>query len=398
MSANSYVTPWVASEPPGSLRSRVAAARRLLASYLTPDHQQCADAIAVLGVDWLRQQGLAPLTWFTCQASRLPAAMSLPAAIGQPLQHAYYSAVGDADLHQRELKAVLRALHAHHIRPIIFKGAALCWSVYPDPACRPMGDLDLWINLADLTTAQTVLGDLGYRQVINPDRPPPLMEHFGGEIHMSGTGRDQGLIELHLSVFLGEWLRHTANVDEAAVRARAVSAPWHGEHVAVLSSEDAVLQLIVHLAINHQLSFFPLRSLVDIALLARHQPLDWNVVVQRARAWRVATATWLALSLAVDLAGLNEAAEAVQRLQPSALRRRLLGRFANPEALVALRNLSASRWRYVFLLSLVDRPRDVLKLIFRTLWPEREWLSARYGHYTLGTRVRHFFSAARGKI
>ena len=31
MSANSYVTPWVASEPPDAPQSRVTAARRLLA-------------------------------------------------------------------------------------------------------------------------------------------------------------------------------------------------------------------------------------------------------------------------------------------------------------------------------------------------------------------------------
>jgi hypothetical protein len=392
MSANSYVTPWVASEPPDAPHSRVTAARRLLASYLTPDQQHCAAAIGVLGVDWLRQQGLAPLTWFTCQSAKLPA------TIGQPLQQAYYSAVGDADLHQRELQDVLRGLQAHNIHPVIFKGAALCWSVYPDPACRPMGDLDAWIKPAELTTAQTVLGELGYRQIINPDRPPQLMEHYHGEIHMTGSRAEQGLIELHLSVFLGEWLRHTANVDEAAVRARAVSALWHNERVDVLAAEDAVLQLIVHLAINHQMSFFTLRSLVDIALLARHDAVDWNIIAQRARAWRLATATWLVLSLAVDLAGLNEAAEAEQQLRPSAMRRRMLEYFATPEALVAMRDLSARRWRYVFLLLLIDRGRDVAKLILRTLWPERAWLSARYGRCTFATRVRHFFGAARGKI
>jgi hypothetical protein len=224
------------------------------------------------------------------------------------------------------------------------------------------------------------------------------MEHYRGEIHMTGSSADQGLIELHLSVFLGEWLRHTTSIDEVAVRARAMSAPWHNERVALLSPEDAVLQLIVHLAVNHQLSFFTLRSLVDIALLVRHDTVDWNIIVQRARAWRLATATWLVLSLAVDLAGLNEAAEAERQLRPSALRRRWLERFANPEALVAMRDLSARRWRYVFLLLLIDRGRDVARLIFRTLWPEREWLSARYGRYSFATRFRHFFAAGRGKI
>ncbi len=66
------------------------------------------------------------------------------------------------------------------------------------------------------------------------------------------------------------------------------------------------------------------RSLVDITFLARHQPLDWSVIVQRAREWRVATATWLVLSLAVDLCGLarletriEEGQLLLERLQPA---------------------------------------------------------------------------------
>jgi hypothetical protein len=378
--------------PPGSPLSHVAAARCLLTAYLAPDRQYCVEAIHVLGVEWLRQQGLAPLTWFICKSS------PLPTDIRQQLQQTYYSAVGDAELHGRELHSVLQALQTQDIWPVVFKGASLSWTAYPDPACRPMGDLDLWIQASELPSAQAVLRDLGYRQFSNPIRPPELMARYGGEIHMIGVGNDKGLIELHLSVFLGEWLRHAAAIDKAAVRARVVQSSWHNGRIDVLSPEDALIQLVIHLAINHQLSFFPLRGLLDIALVARHQPVDWNVIVQRARTWHVATAVWLVLSLAVDLAGLDEAAEAVRHLQPSAMRRRLLGHFANAESLVMMRDLSTSKWRYAFLLLLVDRVRDAAKLIFRALWPERDWLIARYGRYTFSTRLRHLFDAARGKI
>ncbi len=378
---------------PGSLPSRVAAVRRLLASYLTRDGKHCAEATNVLGVEWLRQQGLAPLTWYMCNTPS-----SLSPEIREQLQHLYYSAVGDAELHRRELHTVLRSLQAAGIWPVAVKGAALCWTVYPDPACRPMGDLDLWIRSEELPGAQKMLRDLGYRQVSNPDRPPELMEHFGGEIHMTGAGDGSGLVELHLSIYLGEWLRRTASIDEAAVRERVVRLWWNETPLDVLLPEDALIHLVTHLAINHQLSFFTMRGLVDIALLARYYPVDWNIIVQRARTWRVATAVWLVLSLAVDLAGLAEATEAARQLQPSALRRRLIGRFANAEALVMMRDLSASKWRYVFLLLVIDRGRDALRLVGRALWPEREWLVARYGHYSFVTRLQHLFGAVRGRI
>jgi hypothetical protein len=171
-----------------------------------------------------------------------------------------------------------------------------------------------------------------------------------------------------------------------------------GEVAHILAPEDAIVQSALHTVVNHQLSMSPLRALVDIALLARRQPVDWSAIAQRAQTWRVATAVWLVLSLAVELAGLEEAAGAARELQPSALRRRLIGRLANAGSLVTMRDLSVSNWRYVFLLLLVDRRRDAVKLIFRALWPEREWLIARYGHYSFTTRLRHLFDAARGKI
>jgi hypothetical protein len=51
------------------------------------------------------------------------------------------------------------------------------------------------------------------------------------------------------------------------------------------------------------------------------------------------------LKLATELTGLHEAASAVRRLSPSPLRRWLIGRFANAEALVEMRDLSKSKWR-----------------------------------------------------
>jgi hypothetical protein len=190
----------------------------------------------------------------------------------------------------------------------------------------------------------------------------------------------------------------TTHIEDADLWQRAIPARLAGQPALILSPEDNVIQVAVHLAINHNMSAPWLRGLMDMALLARHYPIDWNVIVQRARDWRVATPLWLVLSLTVDLAGLEEAANAVRQLQPSSFRCRAIHRFASAETVVEMRDLSASQWRYVFLLLLVDRKRDAVKLVYRALWPEREWLVARYGYHTFATRVRHLFDAARGRI
>jgi hypothetical protein len=95
----------------------------------------------------------------------------------------------------------------------------------------------------------------------------------------------------------------------------------------------------------------------------------------------------LVLSLTVDLVGLQEAAEAVRQLQPSAARR-IIHCFVNVETLIEMRNLSSGRWR--FCVSAADGgSSDALRLIGRTLWPEAAWLKVRHGRATLKVRVWH---------
>ena len=107
--------------------------RSLLTGLLSPagPPQACVAHAQALGVPWLIRQGLAPLTWHTLRA--LPA-QSVPADLSAELRAAYLAAVGDAELHQHELELVLEALSVQNVRPVVLKGAALAYTVYPVPA------------------------------------------------------------------------------------------------------------------------------------------------------------------------------------------------------------------------------------------------------------------------
>ena len=61
-------------------------------------------------------------------------------------------------------------------------------------------------------------------------------------------------------------------------------------------------------------------------------------------------------------------------------------------------NLTRSRRRLLFQLALVDRPVDVAALLARSVWPESQWLAARYGRAGLGVRLRHAGAVVRGKV
>lgn len=61
------------------------------------------------------------------------------------------------------LRQILVACDAAEVPVLVLKGAALAQLVYPDPALRPMSDLDLLVRPADAPRAQSVLARLGFQ-------------------------------------------------------------------------------------------------------------------------------------------------------------------------------------------------------------------------------------------
>jgi len=135
-----------------------------------------------------------------------------------------------------------------------------------------------------------------------------------------------------------------------------------------------------------------------MALTAERRGVDWLIAAERAQEWRLRTVLYVTLGLLHKLVGLNDLEGALARLQPSFLRQRLLNRLVSAESVIQGRELKYGRSRFFLLLLLVDRPQDMLKLVFRTLWPETEWMAARYSQQP-ASRWRHLWHVLRhGRI
>jgi len=385
------------SRPAGPFQGAVPFLQALIAAE--PEGRRAwlaAHQLDIDAVSWLRGQSLAPYAFHRLR--KIGLVDSLAPAARDELRQAYYRSSADAVIHDRELRQVLGALAAANIVPVLFKGAILAHTAYDSSAYRPMGDLDLWVTDEEMSRAQAVLERLGYVQRTKSARPVALQVQRRGEVQMVGRAPGAGLVELHWGVFAGEWLERAAAVDEAAIRARCLPLDVLGCPARTLAPEDAVIQLAAHLAINHQFAQLPLRGLLDIAMTARWWSVDWDVVAARASAWRIATVVWLVHRLAADVLGFDEPATALERLRPSPLRCWLLSLLVNTRSLLEMRNLTRGPLRLVLQLLLVDRPRDAARLFWRALWPEDDWLAARYGRRDARTRRRHLLGALRGKI
>jgi hypothetical protein len=316
------------------------------------------------------RHSLAP--WLGARVKAL--GVRMPGAAAEQLEDLHFaSAARNMCLFER-LGGILRAFEAAGIPTVLLKGAWLARVVYGDAALRPMGDIDLWIRQYQLDAARTVMQSLGYATRSKADRPLGLQDALSGETQMFKAGAPP--VELHWNIYPGEWVRHTAEIDEQTIWDR--STPFGGDDVRQLSPEDAVIHLCVHLAVNHQMSGIGLRTLVDVDTARKKWTIDWTVVAERARSWRVSTATWIVLNALAELFGDPEKQLPLQDLAPSKLRRSILERFASAATLAKGLELSSGPGRFLFLLALVDRPIDATILAWRALFPDRLWLTLRY--------------------
>ncbi len=333
---------------------------------------------------WLIAHGLGALAYARCHQSS--------PALARALQADRLSAFAESSFQLDSLQAIGAAFQTAGLPLVLLKGAALAQSVYDEPAHRTMSDLDLWLRGPAMAQAAQVMSSLGYHSSLKAERPFALQQISLGEVRFVRPGWNTGLVEIHWSPFPGWWLQRTAAVDDAAIWSRLELL---GETPGVyhLAAEDMVIHLAVHTAVNHQFGMSALRSLVDIALTAQKRGVDWRLVAQRAKEWRVGTAVYLTLHLIDQLIGVVGLAPALAALRPSAPRLALLRRFVTPQSVLAGRDLRHGWQRFLLLLLLVDRPRDAARLVYRALWPEKEWLAARYDRPT--SRPTHWWRILR---
>ncbi len=299
----------------------------------------------------------------------------LPASVSELLRSCFRLGMVFNIQRFHERDRIFRAMEATGITVVPFKGSCLAEAVYGNIALRSMGDIDLWISPSQVDEACRVMRELGYESKSKADRPQALQDALTGETQFFRT--NMPLVELHWTIFPGEWLRHTSVISEEILWQRTV--PFQGEMVRQLAPEDAVVQLCIHLAVNHQMSEIGLRTMMDLEFARRAWSPDWAGIASRARAWRVSCATWLVLRLFAEVCGDPGKELPLRSLAPSRLRQRILHHFVSPPRMMDGIHLSSGPQRFLYLLLLVDRLRDALVLVGRTFFPDRTWLTLRYG-------------------
>jgi len=110
------------------------------------------------------QEGMTPLLRKHLDESECPC----PTPIRRSLSILSKCHQQQAEVRIEVLKEILEIFQQEELTPILIKGAAICQTVYPDPALRPMRDMDILLDKKEVHLAQEVLCRNGFVQSSAP--------------------------------------------------------------------------------------------------------------------------------------------------------------------------------------------------------------------------------------
>ncbi|MFQ5615918.1 MAG: nucleotidyltransferase family protein, partial [Anaerolineales bacterium] len=219
------------------------------------------------------QERVGPLLYWHFTKGSWP--IGFPDDLAESLMRSYHGTVVRNTFLLGELTRVLDVLAKADIPVIVLKGAALAQTLYPDPALRPMNDLDLLVREKSIAPILRILRGLNYSKVTEISS---IFEHFVRS-HQA-IRNDAYLIELHWSLVVGKHDHRRPNLR------------WLWEHTVTFGYDNLrmltptanVLHLAAHLGVQHGLFQLHLLWLYDLYLLLDKKStlIDWDEVINRS--------------------------------------------------------------------------------------------------------------------
>lgn len=299
-----------------------------------------------------------------------------------------YSVIAKLAFQSSSTEEILRQLAVMHIPVVVLKGMAYLDKLYSSSEMREMYDVDLLVRWGEFDHAESVLRELGYAfSEEGLGCTAVFTREFMGEVPYR---KGAMVVDLHWHLVAPQWYRRATAFDLDGIWSRAVSMTVGDAPALRLCPEDELIHLCYHTAVHHGLAHR--QGYEDIIRVARAEAanLDWEVLAQRARTWRVSAACWAALSVAREKGSGGEgggiSAETLAGLGVPQWRQALLRPFVR-QAAGGRPALVSGKMRFLGVL-LIDRLRDLPGVLWHGLFPGRRWLQTRFDLSPRQTRWR----------
>ncbi|MBN1967603.1 MAG: nucleotidyltransferase family protein [Anaerolineae bacterium] len=320
------------------------------------------------------QNGLGPMLLWTLKQADY-SIQHIPAL--RPLVESAHQSAMTVALQERAQHDVNAALNAAGIPALWLKGAALARSVYPEPALRPMGDLDVLVpydrreEALAVVQAQgfdfTMIESLKWRSTGDELMLKLNPHHY----HLRGGVGGQVILELHCRLLGG---------DDSLLSLEQLAWFWSqtqtlrlddGTAFDGLTPEAHLLYLAAHAIVQHGEDNVYLLRYFDLHRLITQHRLDWDTVIDQA--------VVLEWTFVVERA-LRHAVAYFATPVPGAIFEQLVSRRPAHEDIARVQRLQGhgSRWERVRRKSSSLSAQEKRRFVFQVLFPTRAYMRKRY--------------------
>ena len=279
-------------EPNLTLRPEEAFLLGAVKAQISPDAS--ARNVELSNIDWeyfatlAMQHGVLPLIYgYLSQYENV-----LPEVLQAEFRRYFQLNLGSNYVLARKLLDILSSFKENGLSAFAFKGPSLAMIAYRDLNLRPFSDLDIFVPKKDVLKAKELLEQRGFTMTFpEPDKDP--LEWVDSHYHYTFVKEESDLVvEIHWGIaprFL------VPPLDEESWWQQNYQVKLLNASVPRFSPEDQLLLLCIH-GSRHQ--WERLIWICDIALLLKHERIDWSRLIARARSLRCERMVYLGLLLA----------------------------------------------------------------------------------------------------
>jgi hypothetical protein len=285
--------------------SRLRDEDRLLLWACGGDRAERADDVVSARTDWnylitmaLRNRVIVPLSMQLGESS------TVPREVRRRLV-AHRQSVGRAVAHAKaSFEQVVPAI-VELTDVILLRGIAYAYTLYRDHPARRIGDIDLLVNRPTTYSLSGWLADHHH-----------VPRHIQGRCAVS--------LEFHVDLNVNSsWCSRVGRLRMAQLWERRQFLSVAGCTVGTLAPEDNLVYLAYH---NVAKGFVGLYRFVDLIALIRTTPPEWDVVIERARTYKVARALWINSVMINVIRPGTVPDRVINTLEPSHVTRSTIGR------------------------------------------------------------------------
>ncbi|MBE6088933.1 MAG: hypothetical protein E7206_13015 [Clostridium beijerinckii] len=173
---------------------------------------------------------------------------------------------------------IIDDLKKHGIEIIVLKGIILR-EFYPRPEFRTMGDIDILIKKNDYDKVKSYLVSKGYE----------CIEEGKNEVHQGFTSKGKLEIEVHWNLINNKYFNGDIKEFENNLWNNSIEIDINGVNTRMLSFNDFILHMLLHMAVHAKFSGFGLRQLYDLSvfIINRYNELDWEYLIKKSEQYKI---------------------------------------------------------------------------------------------------------------